>query len=354
MPFLPFVLLLAWQALSRGASFALGWATALYFGQVPGRQGRMLAVVSLVAAAWVILVIGFAVPIFLGAALEAGGLIGENFDVETIHYVGLVAGIIVIPPVVAGITVWGEIHTERSVDAWLKLVPVSYPATFMLGAGVLMMCVFTPIALFRRWRHGVKYVQVSLMMRDGTDDDDLVDGIRDALASIGIDDASVSEATGPKTWPLRTVGFAVDHLLGAVVRGEPMHLEGGGIEIFAYATTISIQGPKEETYRVRAAIERKLGFHEAYLTWNDEAHQIEDALLEAHQQADGDIEALGPRLDEIQERMDTASLNDEEWNVLYRRRLQIELQAHTDDGEGRSGSGRTGSGRREAHRARSA
>lgn len=338
MPFLPVVLLLAWQALSRGASFALGWATALYFGQVPGRQGRILAVVSLAAAAWVILVVGFAVPILAGAALEAAGVIDENFDVRTIHYVGLVAGVALGPPIVAGITVWGDIHEERSIGTWLRLLPVSYPATLMLGAGVLMMCAFTPVALFRRWRQGIKYVQVSLVMREGTDDDDLVNGIRDALASIDAANVEVSRATGPKTWPLRTVGFAVKHLLGAVVRGEPMRLEADGIEIYAYATTISIQGPKEETYRIRAAIERKLGFHDAYLTWNDDAQEIEDALLDAHREADGDVATLRPRLDAIQERMDTASLNDEEWNVLYRRRLQIELSARAerDPAEARS------------------
>jgi hypothetical protein len=356
MPFLPFVLLLAWQALSRGASFALGWATALYFGQVPGRQGRMLAVVSLIAAAWVILIVGFAVPIFLGAGLEAGGLIDENFDVETIHYVGLVAGIVLIPPAAAAITVWGEIHEERSIGRWLRLIPVSYPATFMLGAGVLMMCAFTPVALFRRWRHGIKYVQVSLMMREGTDDDDLVEAVRDALGSIGITDIAVADATGPKTWPLRTVGFAVKHMLGATVRGDPIHVEADGIELYAYATTISIQGPKEETYRVRAALERKLGFHDAYLTWNDDAHELEDALLEAHRGAHRDVDALRARLDEIQERMDTASLNDEEWNVLYRRRLQIELHARAEQqgADDRAEENRRAEPRRERTSARSA
>src|SRR5919107_4542646 len=132
MPFLPFVLLLAWQALSRSASFALGWATSLYFGQVPGRQGRMLSVVSLIAAGWVILVVGFAVPIFTGAALESAGIIGENFDVEFIHYAGLVAGIVLVPPAVAAITVWGEFHDDRSIGTWARLVPVSYPASAML------------------------------------------------------------------------------------------------------------------------------------------------------------------------------------------------------------------------------
>jgi hypothetical protein len=337
VPFLPLVLLLAWQALSRGASFALGWATALYFGQVPGRHGRMLAVVSLAAAAWVILLLGFALPILAGAALEATGVIEENFDVETIHYAGLFAGVVLGPPFVAGVTVWGDFHDDRSVGRWARLVPVSYPATFMLGAAVLMMCAFTPIILFQRWRHKVKYVQLSLVMRDGTTDDDLVDGIRDALASIDIADVAVEEASGPRTWPLRTMGFAVEHLIGAAVRGEPMRLAADGIEIYAYATTISIQGPKEETYRVRAAIDRKLGFHDAYLTWNDDAQGIEDALLAAHREADGDVEGLRARLDEIQERMDTASINGEEWNVLYRRRLQIELSARAERDDAEAG-----------------
>lgn len=333
MPFLPFVVLLAWQAVSRSASFALGWATSLYFGQVPGRQGRMLSVVSLVAAGWVILVVGFAIPIFTGAALEALGVIDDNFDVAWFHYLGLVAAIIGVPPVVAAITVWGEFHDDRSVQTWLGLVPMSYPSTAMLGASVLQMVAFTPYLLFQRWRHKRKFVQVSLVMREGTDDDDLVEALRDALRSIDIDDVEVAEASGVKVWPMRTVGFAAEHLLGAIVRGEPMKLEADGLEIFAYATNISIQGPKEETYRVRAAIERKLGFHEAYLTWNDHAQEIEEALLRAHREADGDVERLRERLDEIQAEMDTASLNSEEWNVLYRRRLQIELTARADRDE---------------------
>lgn len=327
MPFLPFVLLLAWQALSRSASFALGWATSLYFGQVPGRQGRMLSVISLVAAGWVILVIGFAVPILIGAGLEAAEVIEENFDVEFIHYAGLAAGVILVPPIVAAIAVWGEFHEDRSIGTWLRLVPMSYPSTAMLGASVLMMVVVTPVLLVQRWRHKRKYVQISLVMRERTDDDDVVEALREALASIGIEDVRAAEASGPKTWPLRTVGFAVKHLLGAIVRGDPMRLEAGEIEIFAYATTISIQGPKEDTYRVRAAVQRKLGFDDVFLTWNDDAQEIEAKLLSAHHDADGDVEKLRANLDDVQADMDTASLNSEEWNVLYRRRLQIELAA---------------------------
>jgi hypothetical protein len=338
VPFLPFVLLLAWQAVSRSASFALGWATSLYFGQVPGRQGRMLSVVSLVAAGWVIVVVGFAIPILVGAGLEAAGVIGENFDVEAIHYIGLLVAVVGIPPLIAAITVWGEFHDDRSVATWLRLVPMSYPSTAMLGASVLQMVAFTPVLLVQRWRKKRKYVQVSLVMREGSDDDALVDALTDALSSIGIEDVGVTEASGPKVWPMRTVGFAAEHLLGAVVRGEPMRLAAGEIEIYAYATNVSIQGPKEDTYRVRAAIQRRLGFGDAYLTWNDEAQDLEDALIAAHRDARGDVPKLQTRLDEIQERMDTASLNSEEWNVLYRRRLQVELTARVRDDEEESDS----------------
>jgi hypothetical protein len=327
VPFLPFVLLLAWQALSKSASFALGWATAIYFGQVPGRQGRILSVVSLLAAGWVILVVGFAVPIVTGAVLEAAGIIGDNFDVEAVHYLALVAGIVLTPPAVAAATVYAEFHEERSLGAWARLVPVSYPATAMLGASVLQMVAFTPFLLVQRWRQKRKLVQVPLVMRDGTDDDDLTEMVRSALASIDLRDVAVEEATGPKSWPMRTVGFAARHLLGAIVRGEPMRLTVDGLEILAYATNVAILGPKEDAYRVRAAMERELAFGDAYLTWNEESQAFEDELLEIHQRTNGDIAGTRRQLSAVQERIDVASLNSEEWNVLYRLRLQLEQSA---------------------------
>jgi len=103
-----------------------------------------------------------------------------------------------------------------------------------------------------------------------------------------------------------------------------MRLKADGIEILTYATNVSIQGPKKETYRVRASIERELAFSNIYLTWNEESQGFEDDLQRIHESANGDVEALRAELDEVQERIDVASLNTEEWNVLYRLRLQLE------------------------------
>jgi hypothetical protein len=319
--------LVAWQAISKSASFALGWATALYFGQVPGRQGRILSVISLLAAGWVVLVLGFAAPIFIGAALEAAGVIEDNFDVQTIHYLGLTAGVVLVPLVVAAAVVIGEFDGERTFGHWLRLVPISYPATFMLGVSVLQMVLLTPVLLFQRWRRKRTLLQVPIVLREGADDGYLLNGIRAALASIGIRDVRALEAHGPKSWPMRTVAFAANHLLGAVVRGEPIELQADGLEVYAYATTVSILGPKGEVHRARAAIERELAFCDAFLTWNEEAQAFERELVDAGRDADGDPRTLRRTLDGIQERFDAATLNSEEWNVLYRLRLQVEARA---------------------------
>jgi hypothetical protein len=326
VPFLPVVLLVAWQAVSRSASFALGWATALYFGQVPGRPGRILSVISLLAAAWVVLLIGFAIPIFGGALLEAMGAIEENFDLEPIHYLALTAAVVAIPPFVAACIVYGEFQEEKSLGAWLRLLPVSYPATFMLGVSVLLMVVITPFLLFQRWRQKRAFVQVPVMMREGSDDD-LHKAVAVALRQVGVDELAAREATGPKAWPMRTVAFAAEHLLGAVVRGEPVELAADGMDVYLYATNVSILGPKEAVYRARAAIERELAFADAYITWNEEAQAFERELMDAQASGNGDRAALERRLDEIQGRIDAASLNSEEWNVLYRLRLQVEQRA---------------------------
>jgi hypothetical protein len=336
MPFLPFVLLLAWQAISKSASFALGWATAIYFGQVPGKQGRILAVISLASAAWVIVIVGFALPLLAGAVLEATGVIERNFQLLPLHVIGLWTAIVLTPPVIAGITVLVKFHDDRSLKQWLRMIPISYPAVASLGAGVVQMVFFTPILVVRRWIRKQSLLQTALSMRERTDDDDLVETVAKALHELGIEKIEVEEAKGIMAWPMLTVGFAARHLIGAVVRGDPMRLRANGLQLFAYATNVAILGPSEEAHQARAALERELPFDRARLTWSEDAQDLEDAIVKAYREAGDDLGRLHRALDRVQERIDTESLNTEEWNILYRLRLQAEHEvAERDSGETR-------------------
>jgi hypothetical protein len=324
MPFLPFVLLLAWQAISKSASFALGWATAIYFGQVPGKQGRILAVISLAAAAWVIVGVGFALPLVVGAGLQSTGVIERNFRVTPLVVLGLWAALLLTPPAIAAITVLVKFHDERSIAQWLRMIPFSYPATASLGAGVLQMVVFTPFLVLQRLVRKQSLLQTALSMREHTDGDDLAQVVAASLRSLGIERVHVEEARGPITWPMRTVGFAARHLIGAVVRGDPVRLRADVLQLFAYATNVAVLGPSEKAHRARAALERELPFDRARITWSEDAQDLEDEIVKVYQSAGGDVAALHRELDEVQARVDAASLNVEEWNLLYRLRLQAE------------------------------
>lgn len=326
MPFLPFVLLLLWQVLGRSASFALGWATALYFGQVPGKQGHVLAIISLLAAGWVLLIAGFAVPLLVGAGSDALGIVPRNFDLASWVVLALGAAALLTPPLLAAVATWNDIHDDPSLGRWLSRVPVSYPATASLGFGVLEMVAFTPFLIVDRLRHKRVMAQMALTMKEGTDGDALQEAVAAALRAMGADRLRVEEARGFLAWPLRTVGFAVRHLLGAVVRGSPVYLAAGDLRIYAYATNVSIIGPTSEVHRARAALEREVPFHGAHLTWQEESQRLEDELLEAGRGGHG-IAAVRRRLDRIQHRIDAAPLAVDEWNLLYRLRLQVELRA---------------------------
>jgi hypothetical protein len=325
MPFLPFVLLLVWQVIGKTASFALGWATALYFGQVPGKQGHVLAVISLVAVGWVLLLAGFGVPLLVGAAADALGIVPRNFDVNRWVVIGLGAALVLGPPLLAALATWFDIHQDRSLPSWLARVPVSYPATASLGFGVLEMVAFTPFLVVDRVRHKRVLAQMALTMKEGTDGDALQEAVAAALQTMGVDRLRVEEARGFLAWPLRTVGFAVRHLLGAVVRGSPAYLAADDLTIYAYATNVSIIGPASQAYRARAALEREVPFHGAHLTWQEDAQRLEDELLEAGRGGHG-MAAVRRRLDRIQQRIDAAPMAVDEWNVLYRLRLQVELR----------------------------
>ena len=208
-----------------------------------------------------------------------------------------------------------------------------YPATASLGFGVLEMVAFGPFLIVDRLRHKHILAQTTLTMKEGTDDDALKDAIAASLHAMGVDSLRVEEARGFMALPLRTVGFAVTHLLGAVVRGSPVFLGADGLDIYAYATNVAIIGPRADVHRARAALEREVPFHGANLTWQEDSRRLEDELLEAGRAGHG-IAAVRRRLDRVQEEIDKSSLAVDEWNLLYRLRLQVELRAEADERRG--------------------
>jgi hypothetical protein len=65
--------------------------------------------------------------------------------------------------------------------------------------------------------------------------------------------------------------------------------------------------------------------------------------VRAYRDAGDDLAELHAKLDRVQDRIDTESLNAEEWNILYRLRLQAEHEVF--EREVRGGDDGGGNGR---------
>jgi hypothetical protein len=105
-----------------------------------------------------------------------------------------------------------------------------------------------------------------------------------------------------------------------------------------------VVGAKESVARARAAIADRLTKTEAYLTAAEEAQEIEDALRELRSVDVADAEARTAALERLRTldaRLARLVVPYEEWEVLYRQRLQVErdLLRAEDRVEDRSGEG---------------
>ncbi len=326
MPFLPFVLLIAWQALSRSASFLLGWATSLFFGQVPGNKGRVVSITALLSVAWVAVLVGMALPLGVGWVAERLGVVEHGFQLPAIAVWAMLLGLVVTPPALAALAMLETVEGERSVGRWLQRVPASYPATGSLGLAVLQMVLVSPALAFDRVRRRRRLLQVPVVLHSSESTDDLHRPVAEALRSLQVGEFERRPLRWYMEWPLRTAGFAARHLLGHVVRGTPLVLGADDLEVIVYATNVGILGREEDAYRARAAIERELAFSRAFLTWSAESQGFEDALRRLWEARDGDGR-LRRQLDDLQQRIDAASLTSDEWNILFRLRLQLESSA---------------------------
>jgi hypothetical protein len=334
MPFLPFVLLLAWHALSRSATLALSWATALYFGSIPGNKGQVLSIMALLSVGWVILVVGFGVPLLVGFALDVAGIVPNNFQLPSLAVWGLAAALVIVPPLIAGLADLADLDGRWSFARWLSRVPVSFPATASLGLAVLQMVAITPLLLLNRVRRSQRLVQVPRVLQDPGSSSGRADPVIEALTSVSPGPFEQQPLRGPISWPVRTVGFAARHLLGRIVRGEPVSIHGDGLQVIVYATNVGIVGTTERAHRARAAIQKRLAFTRAYLTWSPNAQRFEEMLRGFYRSSQGEL--LRQRLDRLQHQIDGATLTSDEWNLLYRLRLQLE-RASALDGAPHSG-----------------
>jgi len=289
----------------------LGWATILLFGKVPQSRQTLLVVIVFGSLAWIVLVIGVLVP-FVGTLLLAGVTLPAFVDINWVR-VAMLIGAILLPAVI-GVLAMMVAEKRPTGRAFVVGVIRGYPFAFVLD---LVMVVLTVVAVVRRLRALSKRWQdthIPVVVKPGRYEQVL----RDLSATL--DEAGMEneprDAGRFVSDPPKLLDKVAGRALGTLVPDRMMLLVGPDLEVLVYPSDVAISGTKQRVARARAAIATKLTHAPAYLTTSAEGQHFEDALAGAKTPAD---------LRNLDERLARLLIDYQEWDVLYRQRLQLEL-----------------------------
>jgi hypothetical protein len=178
-------------------------------------------------------------------------------------------------------------------------------------------------SISRRWSD----THVPLVVKPGGYDQ-VVSELDDVLAHAGVQ-ASCEPAPSVLIAPAHLLDRVAGRTLGAMVPDRLMSLVGPGLEILIYPTDVAISAEPSVLARARAAIVSRLTRAPAWLTVSAEAQAIEDDIrAAAHRQDRWKRQAA---LADVDARLASVVVPFDEWETLYRMRLQVDRSPDGED-----------------------
>ena len=320
------LLAMVFRSAGKLLNTAFGWATVMLFGRVPQDRQIYLSLVSFGSVIWLIALLGIAFPT-VGTFVLSFVPLPEWVDKKWVR-LAMLAAAIVIPAIVGVVStrLVDEAQRPKGAAGFMKTVIRGYPYTVGMALTLLLMIAFAPVLkvrdLIRRWT--TQHVPVIV---EPDDYPAVVDDVQNALRGGGID-----TERGRPSWMLRLPTQILAKFAGSsqgdLVASHLTRLYAPNVEVLLHPSDMVISGREADASRARAIIAENLTFTRAYLTWDKEANEMEDALrrISDSVQAGAGVDALA-RLRAIEERMHKLTLPYEEWEVLFRQKLQVERSA---------------------------
>jgi hypothetical protein len=251
--------------------------------------------------------------------------------------VALLGSVIVLPLIVGAAGYLVPAEGERPAGV---AIPVEILRGYLLTpviSGLLIFLAGVGVARkIRSKRHGWSDVHVPIVVKPGGYDQMVAD-LQDALASADLT-VEADDAPWVLTWP----AWVLTRVSGDNVRklrpDRLIALTGSDLMVGLYPSDIAISGAKKEQTRARAALLSRLTTTSAHLTMSAEAQEVEDRLGKLAAASSSPRGVVGSRarseFDAIDAKLLELAIPTDEWDILYRLRLQIErdLLAGTEPG----------------------
>ncbi|HET9496745.1 MAG TPA: hypothetical protein VFP83_00245 [Candidatus Limnocylindria bacterium] len=300
---------------------ALGWASTLLFGRVPQDRQILLAGITFGAVIWAVLVFAVLWPDG-GSVLLTFAPIPEWID-EGLVRLGMLAGAVAIPPAMALVSLRLLQPNDRPKGPRALAVHIlrGYP---MAAALATMLVFLAAIAIVRKASSLVRRrtdAHVPIVVKPGGYES-LVADLDTAISDAGID-VRPMDAPVVLVLPGRLLAAAAGSHVRGLLPERLVRLVGRDVEVLIYPSDVAMSGRKVQLARVQAAIASRLTTAKAWLTNSAEGQAIEDRLMKLAQ-PDAPRSEQEATLAWVDRHLATDELPYEEWEVLYRERLQVE------------------------------
>jgi hypothetical protein len=315
---------LAGRFVGRVLTTTLGWASVLLFGRVPQDRQVWLAVLTFGSLAWVALVIGVILP-DVGAILLAAFPL-PDWVPEDLVRLAMLAGAILLPAVLGGVTLLLQDPEDRPKGADLvKQLARGYAFVPTLAVTIVILAVTGTIRKLDSLVHRRQDAHIAVVVRPGRYDA-LVDTLEKTLRS---GELVTSRGAGPSvlTVPAKILAKVGGGGIGRLVPDRLVELRGPEVKVSIYPADLAISGSKDAVPKARALVTRDVPSRDAWFTTTKEAQKLEDQLA-ALEQVPPEVRAASlPALDA---RLLDLEIDQETFEVLYRRRLQLAVPADED------------------------
>jgi hypothetical protein len=258
----------------------------------------------------------------VGAILIAAVPLPDFVDESWVR-IAMLIGAIVLPLLIGLAAVFvSEKHGRSLGDTAIGLLR-GYPFALVLPLMLVLLALVGTWRKLRSLAHRWTDAHVPVIVKPGGYDavlQDVIAGLRHADLDVDPSDAGILLSGPPKLLDL-----IAGQGLGDLVPDRLMILRGRDLEVLVYPSDLAISGTREMVARARAALAVRVSDAPAYLTTSAEAQRIEDRLDEIrHAAGSAPAGATLNALREIDHKLARLTVSYEEWDVLYRERLQVE------------------------------
>jgi hypothetical protein len=322
------LLALVGRFVGRVLTTTLGWASVLLFGRIPQDRQMWLAVLTFGSLAWVGTVAGVILPdvgSFLIAAVPLPDWVPEN-----LVRLAMLAAALVLPAVLGAATLLLFEPEDRPKGRELLVqVARGYALAPILAVTLVILAVAGTIRKLDSVAHRREDAHVAIVVRPGRYEA-LVATLEKTLREGGLVDR---RRPGPAvlTTPARLLARVAGRGIGGMVPDRLIELQGPALKLAVYPSDLALTGEKDDVARARALVARDVPSKDAWFTTTKEAQEIEDRLAALERAEPAVRAAMLPAIDHD---LLNLTVDQDTFEVLYRRRLQLAVEPEADVADG--------------------